>query len=85
MSAYGWVGLGMGLSYFAEVHALDAFAAQGWADGGGGRGLPGADDEFDDLVGGEGFARHFVLIFYALYAPAIPVIQCSKCAISYLG
>lgn len=53
------VGRAMGwCAYFAEVHGLDALAAQGGADGGRGRGLPGADDELDDLVFLEGFAGH---------------------------
>ena len=49
--------------YLAEVHGFYTFATQCWADGRRRRRLAGADNQFDDLVVCESFARHFVLLF----------------------
>lgn len=47
-------------AHFAEVNGLDAFAAEGGADGRRGRGLSGADDELDYLFARGQLAGHAV-------------------------
>ena len=50
--------------YLAEVHGFYTFATQCWAEGRRRRRLAGADNQFDDLVVCESFARHFVLLLW---------------------
>ena len=56
----------MAATYLAEVHRLYTFGAQCRTDGRRGRSLAGADDELDDLILCESFARHFVVLPYAM-------------------
>jgi hypothetical protein len=54
------------MMYLAKVHGLHTFATQCRTNGRRGRCLAGTDDEFDDLIVCESFARHFVWLVYEL-------------------